>query len=168
MKTNVACENCHTVQVIDGFNEANPCVNCGHSMNTEKHVEALISREYKQVGLSAQWCVTAYQVAEQTVLIDHEDNGGNWSLVSYYEDRETGETMFYEDTGVYSWTGSLAAAYQLLLTLKFVDWRCDTTGGLIEHIAVANAQAIHDQTEADERDPFTVDNMTKAVEESRK
>jgi hypothetical protein len=78
------------------------------------------SNNYRAVGLSADWSVEAWQVAENTVLIC--DDYEQWMFVCYADNAETGERWTESDPLPPMRTARILST---LMRLKACNWAAD-------------------------------------------
>ena len=70
--------------------------------------EQRLGARYPMVGLSADWCCAAWQITDNTVIFDNEDDGGTYSVLIYDTDKDGMRDI--ED----AFTGSIAACLEYL------------------------------------------------------
>ena len=61
--------------------------------------EQSLSAQYPMVGLSADWVCAAWQITDDTVIFDNEDDGGTYSVLIYDTDEDGTRDIKEEFTG---------------------------------------------------------------------
>ena len=83
--------------------------------------EKLLTRLYPMVGLSADWCCSAWQTHPNVVIFDNEDDDESYSVVVHRWDEQKGETI--------SQTAFTGSAIECIEQCKLND---DTISRLVE------------------------------------